>query len=246
MSATEISEIFAKVGPAIILIEPQLGENIGFAARGMLNFGLTDLRIVRPREDWPNPKALTASAGADDVINGAKLYDHTSAAIADLHHLYAATVRKRDMVKPVIGAREAVRKMASLGASSGVLFGPERSGLTNDDVALADTILSVPVNPGFSSLSLPHAVLLISYEWFNLHSQSRDERMPRDVQPATRSQLLKLFTHLESELEASGFLRNPEMRPRMMRNLRNALGRASLTEKEVSALRGVIRSLSRK
>ena len=246
MNGPEISRINAKAGPAIILIEPQLGENIGFAARGMLNFGLTDLRVVRPREDWPNAKALTASAGADEVINGAKVYDHTSAAIADLRHLYAATARKRDMIKPVTGVREAMRKMASPGTSSGVLFGPERSGLTNDDVALADTILSVPVNPGFSSLSLPHAVLLISYEWVSVHGQSRDERIQHDVQPATRSQLLKLFTHLESELEASGFLRNPKMRPRMMRNLRNALGRASLTEKEVSALRGVIKSLSRK
>jgi tRNA/rRNA methyltransferase len=160
-------------GPAIILVEPQLGENIGTAARAMLNCGLVDLRLVRPRDGWPNRKAVAAASGADAVIENVRLFDSTAEAVADLSRVYATTARHRGQIKPVVTPRQAATEMRAAlgrGEKTGVLFGPERTGLHNDDIPLADTVLQVPLNPAFSSLNLAQAVLLIGYEWFQAGS----------------------------------------------------------------------------
>src|SRR5438046_5215037 len=169
MAGTDKSRGGLTGGPAIILVEPQLGENIGTAARAMLNCGLDDLRLVRPRDGWPSDRAVAAASGADRVLEKARLYPDVPAAIGDLKHVYAATARDRYMVKRELTPRRAAEEVRGfLGASEacGVLFGPERTGLVNDQVALADTVVTVPLNPAFSSLNLPQAVLLIGYEWF--------------------------------------------------------------------------------
>ena len=235
-------------GPAIILVEPQLGENIGTAARAMLNFGLTALRLVRPRDGWPSERAVAAASGADTVIDGAELFDSTAAAIADLNSVYATSARRRNMLKPVMTpahAAGAMRAAAARGARIGVLFGPERSGLDNDDVSLAEALISVPLNPAHASLNIAQAVLLVGYEWFRQGGEGPGERMElgRAV-AAPRADLLRFFEHLESELDAGGFLRPPEKRPVMVRNIRNMFQRAGLTEREVRTLRGIVAALA--
>jgi tRNA/rRNA methyltransferase len=235
-------------GPAIVLVAPQLGENIGAAARAMLNGGLTDLRLVRPREPWPNPRALAAASGADAVVASARLFDTVADAVADLSRLYASTARPRDMVKPVLTPREAAAQMRALapgGAGCGILFGPERTGLDNDDVAIADAVLTVPLNPAYASLNLGQAVMLVSYEWYQGGLETPPlARFDRGQSPATRGQLHDLFRHLEDELDATGFLQLPHMRPVMVRSLRNILTRAQLTAQEARTLHGVITALA--
>jgi len=246
--------------PAIILFEPQLGENIGFAARAMANFGLSELRLVAPRDGWPNDKARAAAAGADAVIDGAKLYPSLEAAIADLNFLLAATARPRDMVKPVLTPKRAAAELAKRrgqGDRTGVLFGPERSGLDNDVVALADAIITAPVDPAFASLSLPQAVLLIAYEWLQAdrphpslgrataHDGPATEGLDlARTRPATRAELIGLFAHLEGELDQAGFLRPPEKRPTMIRAIRNMFHRMGATEQDVRTWRGIVAALS--
>src|SRR6516165_2660515 len=231
-------------GPAIILVEPQLGENIGTAARAMLNCGLDDLRLVCPRDGWPSDKAVAAASGADIVLDKARLYPNLPAAIAGLVHVYAATARDRGIVRREVTPRRAASEMrAWLGAGEpcGVLIGPERTGLVNDDVALADTVLTVPLNPAFSSLNLAQAVLIIGYEWFVSGVEAPGEILRRGgSRPATKDELLNFFDHLEEELESSGFLRNRESRPHMVRNLRSLFQRAQCTEQELSTLHGVV------
>ena len=235
-------------GPAIVLVGPQMGENIGAAARAMLNGGLTDLRLVRPREPWPNPRARAAASGADAVVDAARVFDSVADAVADLSRLYASTARPRDMVKPVVTPREAAAQMRALpagGDGCGVLFGPERTGLDNDDVAIADAVLTVPLNPSYASLNLGQAVMLVAYEWYQSGLQSPPPgRSDRGQQPATRRQLHDLFQHLEDELDASGFLQLPHMRPVMVRNLRNILTRARLTAQEARTLHGIVTALA--
>ena len=235
-------------GPAVVLVRPQLGENIGMAARAMFNCGLDDLRLVEPREQWPNDKARAAASGADPVIDGARVYPTTADAIADLHAVYATTARSRDMTKRVTAPAAAaveMRHATAAGRRAGVLFGREAQGLHNDDVALADAIVMAPLNPAFSSLNLAMAVLLVGYEW--LKSGTTEPvaglTVPRETRPAEKAELIGLFEHLERELDACGFLRVSEKRPIMVRNLRNMLGRADLTEQEVRTLRGVIACL---
>jgi tRNA/rRNA methyltransferase len=235
-------------GPAVILVEPQLGENIGMVARAMLNCGLTDLRLVRPREPWPNAKAVAAASGADAVIAAAQLYETTANAVADLACVYAATARARDMVKRTVTPRQAAAELRNASrqrTAGGVLFGKEAKGLHNDDVAIADTILTVPLNPGFQSLNLAMAVLLVGYEWYLSAAQGAalQSIMPKDTRPATKAELQGLHEHLERELDACGFLRVQEKRPIMVRNLRNLFSRAGLSEQEVRTLRGVIACL---
>ncbi len=234
-------------GPVIILVQPQLGENIGAAARAMLNFGLTRMRIGRPRDKWPNPQALNTASGAEAVLEQAEIFDTTEDAIADLRHVFAATARVRDMVKPVVAPRDAARRMRDQGAgdeASGVLFGPERSGLDNDDVALAEALMSVPANPAYASITLAQAVLLLAYEWFQAGAPERLVEVTRKgANPATAEELQQLFDHLEGELDACGFLRPLEKRPRMVRNIRNIFTRADLTDQEVRTLRGIISGL---
>jgi tRNA/rRNA methyltransferase len=246
--------------PAIILFEPQLGENIGFAARAMANFGLSELRLLAPRDGWPNDKARAAAAGADAVIDGAKLYPSVEAAIADLNFLLATTARPRGMVKPVLTPKRAAAELAKRrgqGDRTGVLFGPERSGLDNDVVALADAIITAPVDPAFASLSLPQAVLLIAYEWLQAdrphpslgrataHDGPANEGLDlARTRPATRAELMGLFAHLEGELDQAGFLRPPEKRPTMIRAIRNMFHRMGATEQDVRTWRGIIAALS--
>lgn len=235
-------------GPAVILVEPQLGENIGMVARAMLNAGLTDLRLVRPREAWPNDKAVAAASGADRVLEAARLYPTPEAAIAGLSLVLATTARDRDMTKRVVTPRQAaaeLRHRVGAGEPVGVLFGREARGLDNDEIALADAIVAVPLNPAFCSLNLAMAVLLIGYEWFTAADATPTDQlvMPPETRPASKSELLGLFEHLESELDVCGFLRNRQQRPTMVRNLRNALGRARFTEQEVRTFRGIITCL---
>ena len=234
-------------GPAVILVGPQLGQNIGAAARAMLNFGLTDLRLVRPRDGWPSETAEAAASGADAVLAKARVFESSLDAAADIQHLFAATTRRRDMLKPVVTPRRAaeeMRRFAARGESTGVLFGPEQAGLDNDDVALADTVLTAPMNPAFSSLNLAQAVLLVGYEWFLAGGDGPQASLePCRDRPATKAELEGLFRQLEDELSDSGFLQPPEKAPRMARNLRNIFQRAGLMEREVRTLRGVVASL---
>jgi tRNA/rRNA methyltransferase len=234
-------------GLAIILCEPQLGENIGAVARAMLNCGLTDLRLVNPRDGWPSDPARAAAAGADVVIDGARVFDTTEAAIADLNHVYATTARLRDMVKPVLSPDAAADRMVgemARGGRCGVLFGRERSGLTNDQVALADAAVTFPLNPGFTSLNLAQAVLLVGWEWRKRTAEPMpDEMIPSISTPATHGDMVHLYAHLEGELDAGGFFHPPEKRGHTIRNLRNLLTRAGLTEQDVKTLHGVIGAL---
>ncbi|MEN8721265.1 MAG: RNA methyltransferase [Alphaproteobacteria bacterium] len=238
--------------PIVILVNPQLGENIGACARAMLNFGLTEMRIVNPRDGWPNEKALSASSGAVEVIENAKLFDTVEEAVGDLNHVYATTARQRELIKPILfpGAAAAEIKaldQASNGAAkTGVMFGRERWGLENEEISLADSIITYPVNPAFSSLNLGQAVLLFAYEWF----AGGDERFVVEM-PETRAgraekkDLINLFGHLEEALTTSGFLYPPPKVPGMVRNLRAIFTRADLMHHEVLTLRGVISSLVR-
>lgn len=248
MAGTDKSQQQRTGGPAVILVAPQLGENIGFAARAMLNCGLTDLRLVQPRDGWPNEKARAVAAGADLVLDGVRVFDTAAAAVADLARVFAMTARARDMIKPVMTPRRAaaeLRAETSSGIACGLLFGPERSGLENDDVALADTVISVPLNPGFSSLSLPQAVLLVAYEWFQAADDTPDEALPfSHTEPATKAELLNFFLRLEATLDDADFFKVAERRPSMVRNIRNIFQRARLTEQEVRALHGILSGLT--
>lgn len=232
----------------IILIEPQLGQNIGAVARVMLNFGLTNLRLVRPRDGWPNPDAIPVAAGADKILETAQIYPSTLSAIGDLNRIFATTSRTPDMVKSIYTPRPAVQRLVStsqLGQKVGVLFGGERCGLFNDDISLCEAIIKIPTNDDFPSLNLAHAVALISYEWF-IQASSLPSQVFRTghTSLATQDDLGNLFTHLEEELERTGFLRHEKKRATMVRNIRNIFQRSHLTEQEVRTLRGIIRSLT--
>jgi len=244
MAGTDKSRGGVTGGPAIILVEPQLGENIGTAARAMLNCGLDDLRLVRPRDGWPNDKAITAASGADRVLDKARLYPDVPAAIADLRHVYASTARDRYMVKREVTPRlaaEEMRGFLAAGEPCGILFGPERTGLVNDDIALADTVVTVPLNPAFSSLNLAQAVVIVGYEWFIAKTEPSSELLHTGhSRPANKAELLRFFEHFEEALVLSGFLRHPDKRPSMTRNLRNLFQRAQCTEQELRTLHGVI------
>jgi len=234
-------------GPAVILVRPQLGENIGMVARAMLNCGLTELRLVQPRDGWPSETARAAASGADAVVEGARLFDSTETAIADLHRVYATTARPRGMVKPVVTPAQAARELhdeAAAGHSCGLLFGPERSGLVNDDIALADAVLTVPLNPAFSSLNLAQAVLLVGHSWFLAADETPPRKLETGVgQPASKEEMVNFFERLETALDETGFLFPPEKRPTMVRNLRNLFHRIAPTEAEVNTLHGIISAL---
>lgn len=233
--------------PAVILIQPQLSENIGTTSRAMLNCGLTDLRLVRPREDWLSERALAASSGATSVLHAARVFDTTEEAIADLHRVFATTGRNRFMVKPVVTPNRAAEEMRAHfndGLRSGVLFGPERTGLENDDVALADTVITVPLNPDYCSLNLAQCVLLIGYEWYQSGGPAEPRAMTKGAAPvATKDELVGFFQHLERELDDCGFFRVEEKRPSMVRNIRNMFERADLTLQEVRTLHGIVNEL---
>jgi tRNA/rRNA methyltransferase len=230
--------------PVIVLVRPQLGENIGKAARAMLNFGLTELRMVEPRDGWPNPDAGPAAAGADIVLEKAQVFATTAEAVADCAHVYATTVRKRGVTKPVYTPEEAILEIAKADGRSAILFGPERSGLETEDVALARAILTVPINPEFGSLNLAQAVILCAYEWSkheSLVQPTQEEILP----PAPQEELEGLIAHLEAMLEPTGYFL-PEARAEVThRTLRGVLTKPGWNHLEVRTLRGVLSSLRR-
>lgn len=230
--------------PVVVLVRPQLGENIGKAARAMLNFGLTEMRLVEPRDGWPNPSAGPAASGADVVLEKAQVFTTTAAAVADCAHVYATTVRKRGVTKPVVTPEEAAREMAGNVGRSALLFGPERSGLETEDVALARAILTVPINPQFGSLNLAQAVILCAYEWSKnegLVQPTQEELLP----PAPQEELEGLIAHLDRLLEPKGYFRPEDRAESTRRTLRGVLTKPGWNHLEVRTLRGVLSSLER-
>ncbi|EJC66612.1 RNA methyltransferase, TrmH family, group 1 [Rhizobium leguminosarum bv. viciae WSM1455] len=250
MAGTNSERQLLAEGPAIILVEPQMGENIGMVARAMANFGLAELRLVNPRDGWPNEKALATASKADHVIEATKVYDTLEQAVADLNFVYATTARERDGYKPVrspVIAAETLRARFCAGEGTGILFGRERWGLTNEEVALADEIVTFPVNPAFASLNIAQAVLLMSYEWMKsgMEDLGAVPFQAMGQTPSTKDQLFGLFDQLEEALDARGYFHPAGKKPKMVDNLRAVLSRRAFTEQEISVLRGVISSLDR-
>ncbi len=234
-------------GPIVVLVEPQLGENIGAVARAMGNFGLQRLRLVKPRQGWPNPKAKVMAAGADAVLESAQLFDSVEAAIADCTMVLATTARAHDQAKPVVAADEAARLIAEdvgRGEQVAILFGRERNGLENEEVALADRIITLPVNPAFASLNLAQAVVIIGYEYFkHVTGGALPFEMPKKSPQAGKQQLAAFFATLERELEKVEFFRPPEKRATMTINLRNIFNRMNPTQQDMQTLHGVVTAL---
>ncbi len=233
----------ATIPPAIVLVRPQLGENIGKAARAMLNFGLTDLRLVSPRDGWPNPAAGPAASGADVVLENAQVFDTVAEAVADCPNVFATTVRKRGLVIPVATPEEAARQIRGTVERSAILFGAERSGLETEEVAIAGTIITVPVNPDFRSLNLAQAVILVAYEW----SKHVELAIPTEsdvMEPrAPHEHLEGLIGQVEEELDAAGYFWPPDRTPATKNTIRTILTRPSWSTREIQALRGMIRTL---
>ncbi|MCC4253222.1 MAG: TrmJ/YjtD family RNA methyltransferase [Pseudomonadota bacterium] len=228
--------------PVIVLVRPQLGENIGKAARAMLNFGLTEMRLVSPRDGWPNPDAGPAAAGADVVLDGAQVFETLADAVADCAHVYATTVRKRGVTKPVVTPEEAAREVHGASGRSAFVFGPERSGLETDDVALARKILTVPINPEFGSLNLAQAVILCAYEWSK--QATLEQPTVTDLgEPAPQDELEGMIGQLETLLEGAGYFFPPDRAPATKRTLRNLLTKPGWNHLEVRTLRGVLSAL---
>ncbi len=235
--------------PAIILSHPQLGENIGAAVRAMKNFGFADLRLVRPRDPWPNEKARHMAAGAGDLLDKVRLFDSAEAALGDLQLVFAATARERGVAKPVVTPPEMARQLRVAAAKDircGILFGGERAGLDNDEVSLATAIVTIPTAE-FSSLNLAQSVMLICYEWFRAADETARQRIDHGpiARKATREEMFQLFEHLEGELLTSGFLYPPSKETPMIRHMRALLNRANLTDQEVRTIRGMIVALAK-
>jgi len=236
-------------GPVVVLVEPQLGENIGMAARAMGNFGLSRLRIVNPRDGWPNVHARRAASGADHILDHAELFDTVAQAVADCTLLFATTARAHDQAKPVVGpegaAREIVAHTAQSSGEAGILFGRERAGLLNEEVAIANRIITFPVNPGFASLNLAQAVLLMGYEWFKLSTAGAlPFAMPERSEPASQHQMDAFFDNLVRELDKVEFLRPAEKRDTMLVNLRNIFTRMDPTRQDMHTLHGVVMAIA--
>ncbi len=233
----------------MVLVEPQLGDNVGAAARAMLNCGLTDLRVVSPRDGWlsAKKKARAMASGADSVLESARVCDTLDEAMADLQFVLATTGRRRDMVKVEVTPAEAaaeMRRRAAAGERCGVLFGRERIGLTNDEVVLADAILTVPLNPAFRSLNLAQAVLLVAWEWLRAADQTPPrQRIDAGHRRATGKEMRIFYDHLEEALDAGGYFKVEAMRPANVRTIRNLFSRAELTDQEVRTLHGIVTAL---
>ena len=234
--------------PCIILIHPQLAENIGTTARAMMNCGLYELRLVTPRENHLSPKAISASSGADKILHNAKLYTNTQEAIADLQQVYATTARQRHQIKTVYTAEKAAQTMSislQQNIKCGLMFGPERTGLENDDVSLCDAIINIPLNPEHCSLNLSQAVLLVGYEFFKTTiNVSPEQFITNDTQIASKEKLQHFYNYLEKQLENNPHFNIDEKKPRMLRNLRNIFSRRDLTEQELNTLYGIINYIS--
>jgi tRNA/rRNA methyltransferase len=248
-AGTDRTKLAIAGGPAIVLVRPQLAVNIGMCARAMANFGLADLRLVSPREGWPRTGArrkgaYAAAAGAVHLLEGARVFDSVDAAIADLSYVYATTARERGQAKPVLVPSQAMPGSAARmaeGERHGLLFGPERTGLDNDEVALADAILTFPVNPAYASLNLAQAVLICGYEWYRAaHADAPPFELQERSPPAQRQMVLSFFDFLEGKLEAAGFFRPVGKRPVMQRNLRNMFHRMQLTQQDVRTWWGMV------
>ena len=233
--------------PAIILVQPQLAENIGMAARAMMNCGLYALRLVSPKQDHLSPKAVAAASGAEEILYSAKIFATTQEAVADLAQVYATTARHRNQIKLVYTAEKAMQNVDTLcrqNVKCGILFGPERTGLQNDDISLADAIINIPLNPKHCSLNLSQAVLLVGYEFYKCQTDTPTTRfITNGAEIAAKEKLFQFFNFLEKELDECGNFRIDEKRPRMVRNLRNIFSRPQLTEQELNTLYGVINYL---
>jgi tRNA/rRNA methyltransferase len=228
--------------PVIVLVRPQLGQNIGKAARAMLNFGLAEMRIVAPRDGWPNPTAGPAASGADIVLEKAQLFETTADAVADCPTVFASTVRRRDLVMPVLGPEEMADRIGASRGRSAILFGPERSGLETEDVALAQAIVTVPINPDFGSLNLAQAVILLAYEWSRRSALAQPPA--KDVEPpAPHGEIEGLIGQLNGELEKKGYFHPPSRTQATKNTLRTIFTKTGWSSREVKAVRGIIRSL---
>ncbi len=229
--------------PVIVLVRPQLGQNIGKAARAMLNFGLTELRLVAPRDGWPNPDTGPAASGADEVLNSARVYATATEAIADCALVYASTVRRRDLVLPVVEPAEMAKEIAARPGRSAILFGAERSGLETEDVALANAIVTVPINPAFGSLNLAQAVILLAYEWSRTQVLAQPTAKEGEA-PASHGELEGLIGQLDEALQEKGYFHPPERTQATRNTLRTIFTKPRWSSREIQALRGVIRALS--
>jgi tRNA/rRNA methyltransferase len=228
--------------PVIVLVRPQLGQNIGKAARAMLNFGLTELRLVAPRDGWPNPDAGPSASGADVVLEQARVFATAAEAVADCSQVFASTVRRRDLVMPVIDPAHMAQEIAASPERSAILFGPERSGLETEEVALANAIVTVPINPDFASLNLAQAVILLAYEW----SKRSDLAQPpaKDLEaPAPHGELDGLIAQLDQELVAKGYFHPPSRSQATRNTIRTIFTKTGWSSREVKAVRGIIRAL---
>jgi len=251
MSGTDYRKELICEGPVVILVEPQLGENIGMVARAMANFGLFELRLVNPRDGWPNERAIAAASRADHVIDAVEVFEDLPAAIADLQYVVATTARQRDMLKDVLNPTEVssiLRRAHLEDTRTGILFGRERWGLHNDEIALADAMVTFPVNPAFASLNIAQAVLLMSYEWMKSGQGTLNQSAFRapDSQVAGKSALQNFFNHLESALEDAKYYYPEARRERMTNNLRSIFTHAGLKEQELQTLHGVVAALERR
>jgi TrmH family RNA methyltransferase len=234
--------------PVVILVRPQLADNVGACARAMANGGLFQLRLVAPRDGWPQEKAWRTASGADRILDAATVHDAVADATADLHHVFATCPRPRHIVKPVLTARGAaaeLREIAARGLRAGLLFGPERAGLDNDDMAAADALVRFPLNPAFMSLNLAQAVMVMAYEWWTAGDGTPARTlMTNETQVANKGRLDNFLAHLVDQLDACGFLRNLPKRPGMVRNLRHLFQRGEVTEQELRTLHGVVTELA--
>jgi tRNA/rRNA methyltransferase len=234
--------------PVVILVRPQLADNVGACARAMANGGLFHLRLVAPRDGWPQEKAWRTASGADRILDSATVHETVADAVADLHHVFATCPRPRHIVKPVLTARGAaaeLREISQRGLRAGLLFGPERAGLDNDDMAAADALVRYPLNPAFMSLNLAQAVMVMAYEWWTADDDTPPRTlMTNETQVATKGRLDNFLAHLVDQLDACGFLRNLPKRPGMIRNIRHFFQRGEVTEQELRTLHGVVTELA--
>jgi tRNA/rRNA methyltransferase len=228
--------------PVIVLVRPQLGQNIGKAARAMLNFGLTEMRLVAPRDGWPNPDAGPSASGADAVLEHAQVFATTQEAIADCLTVFASTVRRRDLMMPVIGPEQMAASIAASPQRTAILFGPERSGLETDEVALANAIVTVPINPDFGSLNLAQAVILLAYEWSKNSALTQPPAKDGEP-PAPNGELDGLIGQLDAELVAKGYFHPPSRTEATRNTIRTIFTKSGWSSREVKAMRGIIRAL---
>lgn len=245
-SAYVSDRVIDALAPAVILVRPQLGENIGMCARAMLNCGVTELRIVSPRDGWPNPDATASASGAVDLLEKAKVFETVADAVADLEYVLATSARQRDAAKDVITAEQAGKAIRQRNHNAakqkcGILFGPERTGLENDDMTFADAFLNIPLNPGFSSLNLAQAVLLVSYSWLSADNHFAIET--ETFEPAPKDEVENFLRQLEDKLTTKNFFRSVEQKPTIMRNLRHFFFRSGITSQETRTLHGIIKCL---